>query len=325
LKIAILLILFFWCSQNGYPQKYTFSRPKMGSPFTITISAKDSFGLHKIIDECYLIVDDLNKVFSDYDMKSEASKINNARPYISIPVSIAMIEILELSKKAYEESEGNFDVTIGKLTKLWRRSKATGLSPDSSHVKEIRTNVGLHNLKWKNKKRLVFKENENVSLDFGGIAKGYIADKVGEFLRTKKRSRFLIDAGGDLVAGDAPLGYDHWEIGIESLDTLRPYPSVPIKNQSIATSGSTYQNLVLDGKYYSHIIHPKSGMGISSSKNVTVIAKKGSTSDWLATACSIITDTKKLTKIANQNKATIIISTKDKTLTLGQKFKINQN
>jgi thiamine biosynthesis lipoprotein len=126
-----------------------------------------------------------------------------------------------------------------------------------------------------------------MQLDFGGIGKGYIAQKVIDYLKKEGITASLVDAGGDIVLGDAPPNKKGWIVGVnqpEKSDDLLP-EKLLLHNMSVATSGDVYQ-----------FIDPKTGYGVTSLRNVTVIANDGAVADWLATACSIlpINEAKKL-------------------------------
>jgi thiamine biosynthesis lipoprotein len=127
-------------------------------------------------------------------------------------------------------------------------------------------------------------------LDLGGIAKGYIAQKVIDFLRQEGISKALADAGGDMAMSSSVNNSKGWVIGVnipETTDDLLPRHLI-LQNIAVATSGDAYQYIEHNGKKYSHIIDPRTGYGIQSQRNVTVIATNGTDADWLATACSIL-------------------------------------
>jgi thiamine biosynthesis lipoprotein len=135
-------------------------------------------------------------------------------------------------------------------------------------------------------------------LDLGGIAKGYTAQQVIDFLKQNGITQALVDAGGDIATTGSPPAAKGWTIGInvpETQNDLLP-KRIVLHDMAVATSGDVYQYVEHNGKKYSHITDPRTGYGVTSQRNVTVIAKDGATADWLATACSIlpINDAKKL-------------------------------
>ena len=100
----------------------------------------------------------------------------------------------------------------------------------------------------------------------------------------------MADASGDIVMSDAPPGKNGWTIGINLPENENELwdKKLELKNFAVSTSGDIYRYTIHNGKKYSHIIDPRTGYGVTSQRNVTVIAKDGATADWLATACSIL-------------------------------------
>jgi thiamine biosynthesis lipoprotein len=145
--------------------------------------------------------------------------------------------------------------------------------------------------------------------DFGGIVKGYAAQRVIDHLKSKNVFIALADAGGDIAMSNPPPGKNGWSIGINLPEQENELMDrkLELKNCSAATSGDVYNYILHNGKKYSHIIDPRSGYGITSQRNVTVIAKDGAAADWLATACSILSIEKALA-LAKREKAALLIA-----------------
>jgi len=112
------------------------------------------------------------------------------------------------------------------------------------------------------------------------------------------------------VLSDSPPGNDGWKVGINLPEQENELwdKKLELKNCSVATSGDVYRNTIFNGKKYSHIIDPRTGYGVTSQRNVTVIAKDGTTADWLATACSIL-PIKKALRLAKKENAALLIAT----------------
>ncbi|MEM9260735.1 MAG: FAD:protein FMN transferase, partial [Bacteroidota bacterium] len=122
---------------------------------------------------------------------------------------------------------------------------------------------------------------KNVQLDLGGVAKGYALDVVGKLLREAGFPAFLIDGGGDLLLGKAPD--DHgW-----SVEFPGGYWVSQLEQTAVVTSGDTYRYLEHQGRRYSHIIDPKTGLGLQKSKSITVFGPSAMVADGLASACSV--------------------------------------
>jgi thiamine biosynthesis lipoprotein len=149
-----------------------------------------------------------------------------------------------------------------------------------------------------------------MQLDLGGLGKGYVAQAALNMIHQAGFHSAMVNAGGKIVTGDAPRGREGWRIGItlpEEKEKIIPRLLL-LKNTSVATSGDIYQYVDIGGKRYSHIIDPKTGLGITTQRTVTVIAKNGAISDWLSTACSVLTMDKAFALIKKVGGAALLIT-----------------
>lgn len=263
----------------------------MGSPFHLIFYATDSTTANELATEAFQLVDSLNAIFSDYIDSSELNRLSKtAGSGKAIPVSLPLYNILLQSKNAAQRSQGAFDITIGPLSKLWRTARKSKQFPPASEVQQAKKRVGIRHLLIDTATKTVKLLLPDMQLDLGGIAKGYVAQQVVNYLKEKGIAAALADAGGDVACSNPPPGKKGWTIGVnvpeKEADLLAQ--TLQISNEAIATSGDVYQYTEHNGKRYSHIIDPGTGYGVTHQRNVTVLAKDGATADWLATACSIL-------------------------------------
>ena len=306
--ITALLGSFFAPAQE---KKFLFTQTKMGSPFNIIIVEKDSVNATILAQQCFQLVDSFSHIYSDYDTCSELNKLYNKN--FPIKVSPALFDILTISKKAFEKSAHSFDISIGQLSRLWRKSRKEHLFPSVALVTETKKNTGFQYLEIDSTEKTIHFLQPNIRLDLGGIAKGYIAQKIIDFLHSKGVHAALVDAGGDISMSGAPPNAKGWIVGVnvpEQTDELLK-TTLSLQNISVATSGDAYQYILHNGKKYAHIIDPRTGYGVSFQRNVTVIAKDGATADWLATACSIL-PIKTAYVVAKQANAEVFITVLEK-------------
>lgn len=276
----------------------------------ITVDAQDTTGLATSIYKAYLLADSLIMIFSDYDPESELSNINRAPANTAIKISRELTTLLKISQKACYLSKGAFDITLGKLTKAWRLASKSEKYTHPDTIMWYKNHTGCAQYVINYDENTLVKKTDQFHFDLGGIAKGYIAQKISEFLTGEGWGSHLIDAGGDLVAGDAPSGKCGWKIALEISQSEHLESKILcIKNQSVATSGSTYQHYIKDNRIVSHIILPKTGLGINNTQNVTVITSSGTDADWLATACSILSGKKSKDLIKRIPESSLIITT----------------
>ncbi len=281
----------------------------MGSPLNIVFVAHDSVEARILSEKCFALVDSFNLIYSDYDPNSELSHLNALAGKGKQNVSPAMLDILLASQKAYQQSKGAYDISIGPLSMVWRKARKTKLFPDSSSVVKARQLIGLSRIRIDSTHHSILMPVEGMRLDLGGIAKGYVAQKIVDFLKDQGIKQSLADAGGDMAMGDSPNTSQGWVVGVNVPETtdelLQGY--LVLHNMAVATSGDAYQYIAHNGKKYSHIIDPRTGYGIQSQRNVTVIAENGTDADWLATSCSIL-PIGSAKKLAIRNRAALLIT-----------------
>lgn len=307
---TITLLVFSTPLLQAQTRKFSYSEMKMGSAFNLIIVSADSNKANHLARKSYELVDSLNHIFSNYDSSSELSKINASAGLLPYKMSRAMLDLVQKSQYAYIQSKGAYDISIGPLSSLWRNARKAKLFPEASTVLATKKLVGLNQVKINKRLGTIFLPNANMQLDFGGIAKGYIAQWVINFLKANGIQQALVDAGGDIVMSGPPLNQKGWLIGVnlpETTDQLLN-KKLQLSNCSVATSGDVYQFIEYKGVKYSHIINPLTGYGVTNLRNVTIVAKTGATADWLATACSIL-PIKEAKQLAISHQAALLITT----------------
>jgi thiamine biosynthesis lipoprotein len=305
-----IFVLIFPFTVSAQLKRFQFSENKMGSPFKIIFYHTDSTEATQFAKECFLMVDSLNNIFSDYSATSEVGRLTMQPAGKDLVVSNELFEMIVKSKQAWKKSGETFDITIGPLSQLWRKTRTENKFPGEEEIKMAKQSTGFENLQINPSLKTISFNKSGMRLDFGGIVKGYAAQKVIDYLKTKKITSALADAGGDIVISNAPPGKQGWTVAINLPEQENELwdKKLELKNCSVATSGDVYRYSVYNGKKYSHIIDPHTGYGVTSLRNVTVIAKDGATADWLATACSIL-PVKKALKLAKKENAALFIAT----------------
>ena len=309
---SIIFIVVFSSTQILYAQqKFVFEQSKMGSPFTISIFANDSVKAAKAANAAFHCADSLNQIFSDYLDSSELNRLNaTSGQNRYVPIFAAMLDIVKYSLEAAEESEGSYDISMGPVVKLWRKARAEKKLPDTDSLRIALQKVGYKFIHLDTVHQAVWLEKPGMQLDLGGLGKGHVAQAALKIIQAAGFHSAMVNAGGKIVMGDAPPGRNGWRIGItlpEEKEEIMPRLLL-LKNTSVATSGDVYQHLDFNGKRYSHIIDPTTGLGITTQRTVTVIARNGTISDWLSTACSVLTIDKSIALIKTFKGAAILIT-----------------
>jgi FAD:protein FMN transferase len=260
--------------QTSSQQRYTFSEIHMGAPWKIVLYAPDEAAANRAAQAAYARIEELNHTLSDYDSESELSRLGAVSPTSQgIVVSDDLWNVLEFAERLSEKSDGAFDITVGPLTKLWRRARRMKEMPTDDQLAAAREATGYRALHLDAATHTVQLNKPRMRLDAGGIGMGYGVDEAFKVLRREGITSALIDASGDIGVSDAPPGERGWRIGIEPPSGEGPVSRyVMLSNYAITTSGDAFQFLLIDGKRYSHIIDPRTGLGVTGHSSVTAIA-----------------------------------------------------
>jgi thiamine biosynthesis lipoprotein len=271
--------------------RYEFTRPQMGVPFRLVLYAPDEPSATRAADAAFERVARLNAILSDYDPDSEINRLCHQTPVGQpAPVSPELGFMLARSQDLARATDGAFDVTVGPVVNLWRRARRRVELPPPELLAQARARSGWQHLRFDARHRTVTFLVADMRLDFGAIAKGYAADEALRILREHGLPRALVGAAGDVTAWDPPPGEPGWRIEIGGLDlTNAPPPRLlRLRRGAVSTSGDLFQRLEIDGRRYSHIVDPRTGIGLTDHSLVTVIARDGTTADGLDTAASVL-------------------------------------
>jgi thiamine biosynthesis lipoprotein len=271
-------------------QRFSFAGLHMATMFQIVLYAPDEALATRASEAAFTRIAALEDIMSDYDPRSELMQLCGKPAGQFHRVSADLFVVLSQAQRLAAETDGAFDVTLGPLIQLWRSSRKSGRLPDQTQVESARGRTGWRKLRLDPARRAVLLESPEMRLDLGGIAKGYAADQALSALRSLGISRAMVAAGGDIAVGDAPPGKPGWTIGIDSLDARvgAPSPTLLLRQAGISTSGDTEQFVEIDGRRYSHIVDPATGLGLTNRIGVSIVAPDATTSDATATAVSVL-------------------------------------
>jgi thiamine biosynthesis lipoprotein len=271
--------------------RYEFQRPEMGVPFRIVLYAPDQQNGASAAEAAFERVKQLNDIMSDYDPDSELSKLSaGSGQGNAVAVSPDLWLVLSRAQELAERSDGAFDVTVGPFVNLWRRARRVHQLPDPQRLEQVRQAVGYKRVRLDQTHHTVQLLVPNMRLDLGGIAKGYAVDQALKTLSEHAIDRALVEGGGDAAVSEPPPGKAGWRFELSPLDVTNA-PSaryLSLKNAAISTSGDLYQRLEIDGKRYSHIVDPHTGIGLTDHSLVSVIAPDSITADSLTKVVSVL-------------------------------------
>ncbi|HEX9564903.1 MAG TPA: FAD:protein FMN transferase [Gemmatimonadaceae bacterium] len=267
--------------------RHEFTAVHMGVPVRIVMYAPDTASARGAARAAFARIAALENIMSDYRPRSEL-RLLAEQPREWVPVSPELLAVLNRAVEIARLTGGAFDPTVGPLVALWREARRAGRLPDKAALARARERVGWMLLSVDVERRQVRLAVDSMQLDLGGIAKGFILQEALTALRAHGVSTALVEAGGDVVAGDAPPGQLGWEIEVAGADDEVTARARILSNSTIATSGATEQFVEIDGVRYSHVIDPRTGLGVTGSHVVTVIASDGALADAVATAAGVL-------------------------------------
>jgi thiamine biosynthesis lipoprotein len=259
----------------------------MGVAFRVTMYASTEQAAREAAQAVFSRINELEDKLSDQRPSSEV-RLLAERPYDWQPVSDDLLRVLALSQEFSQKSGGAFDVTVGPFVQLWRESRSSGRLP---------TYIELSEAGWRSGPPLVEVDEDrgevrlwcrDMRIDLGGIAKGYMLQNALAVLRAKGVRSAMIEAGGDLVVGDAPPGQPGWNVYVASSDTAMLNRARALKNAAVGTSGGSEQFVEIGGVRYSQVIDPRTGLGVTGKHIATVIADDAVIADAAATALNVL-------------------------------------
>jgi FAD:protein FMN transferase len=269
------------------PEPRNYTQIHMGVPVRIRLYTDDEAVAQAAARAAYARIASLDQMMSDYRPDSELRRLERTAGQWTV-VSPELFAVLTRAVEIARASDGAFDPTVGPLVALWRQARSSHRMPARAALDAARARVGWHHIDRDSTRRAIRLRRPGMRLDLGGIAKGYILQEAARTLRAHDVTRTLVEGGGDIVVGDAPPGRDGWQIEADGSDGAFRERAARLTNAALSTSGHTAQFVEIDGVRYSHVIDPRSGLGLTNQIVARVIARDAATSDALSTALTVV-------------------------------------
>ncbi|ANK59630.1 FAD:protein FMN transferase [Loigolactobacillus backii] len=303
----------------------------MGTICTLSIYNK---GKKAVLDKGFARIHKSDNQASLTKKNTELDKINQNAGIRPVKVSADMWPMVEKAMYYSKNSAGAFDMSIGAITNLWKIGLPGARVPSRGEIDQALPLVDYHDVQLNARKRTVYLTKKGMRLDFGGIAKGYIADQVREVFKKNGITTAVINLGGNIVVmGHSPVGKDKpWNVGVQNPLAARgkALGVIPEKNVSIVTAGIYEQYLKVNGHRYIYLMDMNTGYPYENNlAGVTIVSPKSVDGDALSNAAFNKGVKGGLAYINNKHKQNIqaIFVTKDKqiylTNGLKKKFKLN--
>ena len=268
------------------PQLYSFKSRHMGVDFRIDLFAADSKKAQSAAEIAFARVAEIDAAMSDYKVDSELSQLSmSSGSGNQIQVSPELWTVLNKAKKIHRLSNGAFDVSFGAHALLWRRARFSQTMPPSRSLARAKEKSGMNHLLFHPDTRSLTLKPKGMRLDLGGIAKGYAADQALATLQSQGINHALVDGSGDMAMTKHP--HSQWKIFISDKEDQTDQ-FIHMQRGAVATSGDSYQFIEINNNRYSHIIDPRTGIGVTNRCRVTIIAADAMTADSLASAVTVM-------------------------------------
>ncbi len=231
----------------------------------------------------------IETLISSWQENSQTDLINQSAGIKPVQVDEELFQLINRSIKVSRLTQGAFDIS-GTLSRyFWNFNNTDSSLPTDKDISTLRYLIDFNKIKLDRSCNTVYLKESGMKIGFGGIGKGYAAQRAKTVMMKLGVNDGLINASGDLLCWGNPPNSIGWEISIP--DPLNPSynkTKVKINHGSVVTSGSNEHYTIVDGIKYSHIINPRTGMPVTHTTNVTVLSPDAEFGDALATAISVL-------------------------------------
>ncbi|HSV74584.1 MAG TPA: FAD:protein FMN transferase [Chthonomonadales bacterium] len=273
---------------GGAPYRFQYTELHMGVQARIVLYASTEDHAERAAGAAFARIAALDAALSDHRPDSELMRLRDGAGGPSRPVSPDLLAVLVAAVDMARRSDGAFDPTVGPASRLWREARRTGRFPSAEALRQTRELVDWRQVHISTSPPAVRLGRPGMRLDLGGIAKGFALDRAMDELRTHDIAAALVEMGGDILVSNAPPGRPGWTVEVANpAPGARPQTLV-LANQAVSSSGDTEQYVEFDGVRYSHIVDPRTALGLTSRIAATVVAPTATISDALSTAVSVL-------------------------------------
>lgn len=273
------------CSKTSGFNSYQRDLILMGSRFIFTVEAENESEGNAAILAAIAEVNRIEQLISSWNPESETWKINSAAGKKPVIVEKELFDLISRCRKISDLTSGAFDISFGSIdTNIWHfTGKMKSLPSREKALASVRL-INYQNIIQNEEDHSIFLKEEGMRIGFGAIGKGYAAEQAKKILLEKGIKNGVVNAGGDLTVWGKPR-----IIGIaDPAKKELPFSRLEIADKAIVTSGNYEKFITLDGKKYSHIINPKTGLPALGLQSVTIIGENAELADALATAVFVM-------------------------------------
>ncbi|HMH23608.1 MAG TPA: FAD:protein FMN transferase [Puia sp.] len=262
----------------------------MGNHFELSVVGEDETWAFECIAAGVSEIQRIEKLLTTYDEGSETNLINHCAGELPVPVSKETYQLIERSIRISRITQGAFDISYGSVDRrLWNFDTTMQRLPDKETALQMVRLINYRNILLDPENFTVRLREKGMRIGFGGIGKGYAAERAKAVMREMGVTSGVVNASGDLTAwGYQPDGKP-WTIGIVNPNAAHQVFSwFNVTDMALATSGNYEKYILIDGKKYSHTINPRTGLPVTGIKSVTILCPNAEIADAMATPVMIM-------------------------------------
>jgi thiamine biosynthesis lipoprotein len=263
-------------------ERFEYSRLCMGVEARIVLHAANKASAERAADAAFARLAALDAALSDWNPQSELSRAVAGAAAAPVKISADLEKVLARALDVSRRTDGAFDPTLGPLTELWRAARTSKVMPTDAEIAAARARTGVQHVVLDTNAHTLRLAQSGMRLDFGGIAKGYACEQAVNAIAQLGIDSALVGMGGDYVCSAPPPDREGWRIALE-----KDGPAILLAQRAVSISGDSEQFVEIGGRRFSHVIDPKTGLGLENHARVIVIGPNGATCDALATALSV--------------------------------------
>lgn len=328
LILSILIIFTFSLMVSCSKKKSSpISRSEVLMGTVVKVTLYDSSN-EKILDEVFKKVKELESILSINTENTLIDEINESSGIKPVKVDDKTFDLISKGIEYSKLSNGLFDISIGPLVKLWSIGLPEAKVPSKEEIDNKISLIDFNNIELDETNKTVFLKNPGMSIDLGGIAKGFTADEISKILLDNNVKSALIDLGGNIYVLGTKISGDDWKIGIQDPFSERNeiIGSITASNKSIVTSGIYERFIEENGTRYHHILNPQTGYPYDNDlAGITIVSDKSTDGDALSTSVFAMDLKDGMEFVENQKNIEAIFITKDKKVYITSGLKNNFN
>lgn len=280
LYLFICLLLLFGCTNKKMYDKTMFYMDTFINVKVYGVDKKEATKLLSNIDKMYKEYHELTDRYNSYDGVKNLYYLNNELKFgEEVTIDPRLSELINYGIAMYDKTDGYINIAMGNVIDVWKEYREKGDSVPKTY-ELMDKNINIKSIKLNENS---FVKKNDVKLDLGAYAKGYVTEKVAEYLEKEGCTKYIINAGGNVRVGDS-YKVSKYNIGLEEpFNVSNIYKVLSLENMSVVTSGSYQRYYEVDGEIYNHIINPKTLYPDNFTKSVTVITEDSGYADILST------------------------------------------